>query len=123
MDTALAASAVPEQVAMCIQLGLLCTQGDPQLRPTMHRVVVLLSKKPGHMEEPTRPGVASSKYGKHHRPFALSSMAGSSSESGSHTFVSSNNYSTSATATTATTTATTVTSATRESDRHGKRPV
>lgn len=56
-------SVVTEQVKMCIQLGLLCTQGDPQLRPTMGRVVLILSKKPpGNMEEPTRPGVPGSRY-------------------------------------------------------------
>ncbi|RVW78564.1 hypothetical protein CK203_049809 [Vitis vinifera] len=37
-------------------IGLLCTQVDPQSRPNMLRVVVMLSKKPGTLEEPTRPG-------------------------------------------------------------------
>lgn len=57
MDPTLASSAVPDQVAMCIQIGLLCTQGDPKLRPTMSRVVLLLSKRPGTLEEPTRPRI------------------------------------------------------------------
>ncbi|GAV58472.1 Pkinase_Tyr domain-containing protein [Cephalotus follicularis] len=91
MDTALAASALPDQVAMCIQIGLLCTQGDPDLRPKMHRVVVMLSKKPGSstLEEPTRPGVPGSRYRKARRPSALSSVAGSSGGSDSRTFDSS----------------------------------
>ncbi|XP_054823040.1 cysteine-rich receptor-like protein kinase 43 isoform X1 [Prosopis cineraria] len=126
MDTAIAASAVPEQVAMCIQLGLLCTQGDPNLRPTMHRVVVVLSKKPGHLEEPTRPGVPGSRYRKHHNPYALSSTVGSSSSgSRSHVGVSSNIYDTrsTATATTAATAATTTNSASGELDPRGKRVI
>ncbi|XP_022991503.1 cysteine-rich receptor-like protein kinase 10 [Cucurbita maxima] len=57
MDPTLASSAVPDQVAMCIQIGLLCAQGDPKLRPTMPRVVLLLSKRPGTLEEPTRPRI------------------------------------------------------------------
>ncbi|XP_015895441.1 cysteine-rich receptor-like protein kinase 43 [Ziziphus jujuba] len=78
MDPTLASSAVTEQVAMCIQIGLLCTQGDPHLRPTMHRVVVILSKKPSNLEEPTRPGVPGSRYRRCRRPAALSSTAGTS---------------------------------------------
>ncbi|KAF7133017.1 hypothetical protein RHSIM_Rhsim09G0175600 [Rhododendron simsii] len=57
MDPALASSAVPDQVAMCVQIGLLCTQSDPQYRPTMLRVVLLLSQKPRTLVvELTRPG-------------------------------------------------------------------
>ncbi|KAH7833277.1 hypothetical protein Vadar_004728 [Vaccinium darrowii] len=37
MDRKLASSAVPDQVATCIQIGLLCTQSDPQVRPPMRR--------------------------------------------------------------------------------------
>ncbi|XP_028759043.1 putative serine/threonine-protein kinase [Neltuma alba] len=126
MDTAIAASAVPEQVAMCIQLGLLCIQGDPKDRPPMNRVMVVLSKKPGHLEEPKRPGVPGSRYRKHHNPYALSSTMGSSSGGfGSHSGVSSNPYNTrsTATATTAATAATTTTSTSRELDPRGKRVI
>ncbi|KAF7827646.1 putative receptor-like protein kinase [Senna tora] len=121
MDTTLVPSAITEQVAMCIQLALLCTQGDPQLRPNMHRVMVVLSKKPGHLEEPSRPGALSSRYGKHNRTSPFSSTTGSSSESGSHTFVSSNKYSTSIATTSAT--ATVTTSATKDLDPRRKRPM
>ncbi|KAF3971853.1 hypothetical protein ACB098_03G078200 [Castanea mollissima] len=133
MDPTLASSAATEQVAMCIQIGLLCTQGDPQLRPTMRRVVVMLSKKPGNLEEPTRPGVPGSRYRRSRRPPGLSSTGGTSGESDSRTFDLS--YSTaSATATaTASATATTTASATAattastsvapELDRRGKRPM
>ncbi|XP_072952778.1 cysteine-rich receptor-like protein kinase 43 [Typha angustifolia] len=62
MDPALESTAVPEQVALCVHIGLLCTQADPKLRPNMSRVVVLLSKKPTTLEEPTRPGVPGSRY-------------------------------------------------------------
>ncbi|XP_050275455.1 cysteine-rich receptor-like protein kinase 43 [Quercus robur] len=135
MDPTLASSAATEQVAMCIQLGLLCTQGDPQLRPTMRRVVVMLSKKPGNLEEPTRPGVPGSRYRRSRRPPGLSSTGGTSGESDSRTFDLS--YSTAtATATasasatasttasaTASTTATATTSAAPKLDPHGKRPM
>ncbi|XWS63948.1 hypothetical protein CRYUN_Cryun06bG0145300 [Craigia yunnanensis] len=97
MDSALALSAVPEQVSMCIQIGLLCTQGDPQLRPDMQRVVVLLSKKPGSLEEPTRPGV-SSRYRRSRRS-GFSSTAGTSGDSDSRTSESTFNTNTASTST------------------------
>ncbi|XP_041015867.1 cysteine-rich receptor-like protein kinase 10 [Juglans microcarpa x Juglans regia] len=117
VDPTLASSAVTEQVAMCIQIGLLCVQGDPQLRPTMHRVVLMLSKKPGHMKEPTRPGLPGSRYRRSRRPSGLSSTVGTSGyrSDQSHTFESTSNTIT----TTATTSATT---AGAEPDR-GKRPM
>nr|XP_023912642.1 cysteine-rich receptor-like protein kinase 10 [Quercus suber] len=135
MDPTLASSAATEQVAMCIQIGLLCTQGDPQLRPTMRRVVVMLSKKPGNLEEPTRPGVPGSRYRRSRRPPGLSSTGGTSGESDSRTFDLSYSTATatatasaSATATTtasatATTAASASTSVAPEIDRHGKRPM
>ncbi|RDX71317.1 Cysteine-rich receptor-like protein kinase 10 [Mucuna pruriens] len=114
VDSALASTMVGEEVAMCIQLGLLCAQGDPQLRPTMRRVVVMLSRKPGQMQEPTRPGVPGSRYRRPHRHSALSSTVGTSAASDSQTSDSSNNYTTSATGTS---------SATAEPDPKGKRPM
>nr|KAJ0193234.1 hypothetical protein LSAT_V11C800406680 [Lactuca sativa] len=56
MDSTLATSADPDQVATCTRIGLLCTQSDPKLRPTMRHVVVMLSKKSGVLDEPTKPG-------------------------------------------------------------------
>lgn len=122
MDPTLASSVSTEQVEMCIKLGLLCTQGEPQLRPTMGCVVVILSKKPGHMEEPTRPGIPGSRYRRApRRPFAMSSRTSTSGgdvdDSDSHTFDSSN-YGTNTTAT-----ATTSSNATSEVDPRGKRPM
>lgn len=71
MDPALASSAVLDQVAMCVQIGLLCIQSDPQYRPTMDRVVLMLSKKPGTLvEEPRRPGYPGSRYRRYRRPTA-----------------------------------------------------
>ncbi|KAI4313753.1 hypothetical protein L6164_026708 [Bauhinia variegata] len=125
VDPSLASSAVADQVAMCIQLGLLCTQGDPNLRPTMRRVVVILSKKPGHMEEPTRPAMPGSRYRRFPGTSAISSTPGTSgeSDSNSQTFDSSNNYSTTATRT-RTRTRTGTTSANPElGDPRGKRPM
>ncbi|KAG6707763.1 hypothetical protein I3843_06G044300 [Carya illinoinensis] len=116
MDPTLASSAVTEQVAMCIRIGLLCVQGDPQLRPTMRRVVVILSKKPGHMEEPTKPGLPGSRYRRARRPPGLSSTVGTSGyrSDKSHTFESTSNTIT----TTATTSATTP-----GLEPRGKRPI
>ncbi|XP_027922185.1 cysteine-rich receptor-like protein kinase 10 isoform X2 [Vigna unguiculata] len=116
VDPTLAGTMVDEEVAMCIQMGLLCTQGDPQLRPTMRRVVVMLSRKPGQMQEPSRPGVPGSRYRRPRRHSALSSTLGTSGASDSHTFDSSN-Y------TTVTNSATGTSSATVETDPKGKRPM
>ncbi|KAG8503534.1 hypothetical protein CXB51_001503 [Gossypium anomalum] len=118
MDPVLASSAVPEQVAMCIQIGLLCTQGDPQLRPDMRRVVILLSKRPGSLEEPTRPGVPGARHRRSHRPPGFSSTAGTSGVSDSHSSESSfNTYTASASASTS------ALAKPLKSDRHGKRPI
>lgn len=62
MDPLLASSADHEQIATFVQIALLCAQPEPQLRPDMDRVVVVLSRKPGHLEEPIRPGVPGSRY-------------------------------------------------------------
>ncbi|PON62759.1 Tyrosine-protein kinase, partial [Parasponia andersonii] len=114
LDPVLAPTAVAEQVAICIQMGLLCTQGEPNLRPTMHRVVVILSKKPSNLEEPTRPGVPGSRYRRSRRPVALTSTtAGTSGESNSASSDTSS-YTNSATGTT---------SVTPGLDSRGKRPI
>ncbi|XP_050373695.1 cysteine-rich receptor-like protein kinase 43 [Argentina anserina] len=84
MDPILASSADADQAAICIQIALLCVQGEPQIRPAMHRVVVILSKKPNNLEEPTRPGIPGSRYRRSRRPVGLSSTAGTSGESNSH---------------------------------------
>ncbi|TYJ49740.1 hypothetical protein E1A91_A01G156000v1 [Gossypium mustelinum] len=118
MDPVLASSAVPEQVAMCIQIGLLCTQGDPQLRPDMRRVVILLSKRPGSLEEPTRPGVPGARHRRSHRAPGFSSTAGTSGVSDSHSSESSfDTYTASASASTS------ALASSLKSDRHGKRPI
>ncbi|KAF3432151.1 hypothetical protein FNV43_RR26890 [Rhamnella rubrinervis] len=117
MDPTLASSAVIEQVAMCIQMGLLCTQGDPHLRPTMHRVVVILSKKPSNLEEPSRPGVPGSRYRRSRRPAGLSSTGGTSVESDFNSFDTSCNNTNSASATSSTSSRNT------RNDPHGKRPM
>lgn len=88
MDPILASTAIPDQVELCIHIGLLCTQGDPHLRPTMRRVVVLLSKKPSSLEEPARPGVTRSNY-RPRRSSGPSSSAGTSGVSPYRSFGSS----------------------------------
>ncbi|KAK3027670.1 hypothetical protein RJ639_041907 [Escallonia herrerae] len=117
LEPILASSAVPDQVAMCVQIGLLCTQSDPHLRPTMRRVVVMLSKKPGSLQEPTRPGYPGSRYRRSRRPHRSSYTAGTSgvSHSGSS---GTTTYSGSATVTGSTSTL-----VSPRSDPHGKRPM
>ncbi|KAK1380627.1 cysteine-rich receptor-like protein kinase 25 [Heracleum sosnowskyi] len=115
-DPVLASSADPDQVAMCIQIGLLCIQSDPSLRPTMHKVILMLSKKHGALEEPTRPGYPGSRYRRSRRPNASSSTPGiSSEESQSYSTTTSNSG-------TQTAGASSSTSATTKSDSRGKLP-
>ncbi|CAJ1932526.1 unnamed protein product [Sphenostylis stenocarpa] len=119
VDPALGSSVITEQVEMCIKLGLLCTQGDPNLRPTMGRVVVMLSKKTSHTEEPTRPGMPGSRYRRvPRRPSAMFS-SGVDDDSHSQTYDSSN----SGTNNTTSAPTTPSSSATAEVDPRGKRPM
>ncbi|GJM98837.1 hypothetical protein PR202_ga15881 [Eleusine coracana subsp. coracana] len=91
LDPAVKSSAAPEQVELCIRIGLLCVQADPRLRPDMKRVVIILSKKQSTLEEPTRPGVPGSRYrrrshglrGSSH--YSVGSSSGTSSPSTSAT--------------------------------------
>ena len=101
MDPELASSAVTEEVKTFIHIGLLCTQGDPQSRPHMRRIVVLLSRKPSNLEEPGRPGVPGSRYRRSRRPGGMSSTAGTFDESDSRTFNSSSNTNTATASTSA----------------------
>lgn len=100
MDPTLTISSPMEQIAMCIQIGLLCTQADPQLRPSMRRVVVMLSKRPAKLDEPTRPGYPGSRYRKSRPPSSSGATIGTSNGSSSHTFDSNTSNSTSPSATT-----------------------
>ncbi|KAG2313051.1 hypothetical protein Bca4012_027632 [Brassica carinata] len=83
LDTEIAASADPEQVRLCVQIGLLCVQGDPHQRPAMRRVAMLLTRKPGHLEEPERPGVPGSRYGRRRHGPSVTSSVGTLSTPGS----------------------------------------
>lgn len=118
VDPVLAESQAADQIALCIQIALLCTQGDPQLRPEMGRVVVMLLKKPGpgNLDEPTRPGVPGSRYRRARRPAALLSSGGETSSS-SHSGSYDSSYSHTATASTSTHTRSSI------KDPHGKRPM
>ncbi|EHA8586209.1 cysteine-rich receptor-like protein kinase 10 [Cocos nucifera] len=104
MDPTLRSTAVPEQVAMCVHIGLLCTQSDPKLRPDMKRVVVILSKKPSTLEEPIRPGILGSRYRR--RPYGPrgssyslgeSSLGMTSASNASSTYASTSNANNTAT--------------------------
>ncbi|XP_042421947.1 cysteine-rich receptor-like protein kinase 10 isoform X2 [Zingiber officinale] len=54
-----------EQVELCVHLGLLCVQCDPKLRPAMNRVVLVLTKRPRVLEDPTRPGMLFPRHRRH----------------------------------------------------------
>lgn len=73
IDPTLASTTATDQVLQCIQIGLLCTQADPKFRPTMRRVAVMLSKKPGSLGEPTKPGYPGVRYRRSQTPVGSSS--------------------------------------------------
>ncbi|CAL5081401.1 unnamed protein product [Urochloa decumbens] len=90
LDPGVKATAVAEQVELCVRIGLLCVQADPRLRPDMKRVVIILSKKQSTLEEPTRPGVPGSRYrrrphGLRSSHYSVGSSSGTSSPSTSAT--------------------------------------
>ena len=55
LDPAVKASAVPEQVELCVRIGLLCVQENPELRPTMSSVVLMLISDQTQMPAPAQP--------------------------------------------------------------------
>ncbi|XP_024994638.1 putative receptor-like protein kinase At4g00960 [Cynara cardunculus var. scolymus] len=113
LESILASSADPDQVATCIKLGLLCTQFDHHLRPTMSRAALMLTRKPGTLEEPTRPGYLGSRQRRAHGIMTSSTDGMSNSQTRSHS-----NYSTSSTTTTAMAASNRGLSARASSDRH-----
>ncbi|KAG6407760.1 hypothetical protein SASPL_130757 [Salvia splendens] len=112
MDPVLMSSADMEQIPTIVQIGLLCVQSDPQARPDMDRVVMLLSRKLRHIEEPGRPGVPGSRF-RPYRTGTTSSATGNSygSNSGSTNLLSASSSATSSSL------------ANTQLQRHGKRPV
>ncbi|CAJ2674378.1 unnamed protein product [Trifolium pratense] len=120
--TVVSSVTVTEQVETCIRVSLLCMQGDPQIRPTMGRVVLMLSKKPpSHMEEPTRPGVPGSRYRRTvPRSRTLFTTDDENDSSASH--IDSSNFDTTTT-TNSNSSATRTSSATAQVDTKGKRPM
>lgn len=115
MDPVLVSSADIEQIPILVQIGLLCVQSDPQARPDMDRVVMLLSRKLRHIEEPSRPGVPGSRF-RRYRTGTTSSATGNSYGSNSGSFGSTNLLSASSSGTSSSL-------ANTQLQRHGKRPV
>ncbi|KZV16488.1 receptor-like protein kinase [Dorcoceras hygrometricum] len=116
MDPALASSADPQHIAMCIHMGLLCVQSDPDLRPDMGRVVMILSKKLTALEEPSRPGYPGSRYRRSRTPGASSSGTGYSGPSNSLSFGSTSSSKSATSSSSSEHTSI-------RSDPHGKRPM
>ncbi|XP_010552693.1 PREDICTED: putative receptor-like protein kinase At4g00960 isoform X2 [Tarenaya hassleriana] len=73
VDPAMAASVDADQLQLCVQIGLLCAQGDPLQRPNMRRIAMILSRRAGHLEEPSRPVVLNRR--SHHHQTAGTSSA------------------------------------------------
>ncbi|KAF5182208.1 Cysteine-rich receptor-like protein kinase [Thalictrum thalictroides] len=65
--------ATMEQVYMCINIGLLCVQPEPELRPSMGQVLLMLSQQSTIPEVPTKPVYS----------LGLASPSSSTAESGS----------------------------------------
>lgn len=102
LEPILASNADTDQVATCIKIGLLCTQFDHHMRPTMSRVALMLSRKSGTLDEPTPPGYLGSR--RRSRGHGTSSSSdGMSHGSNSRTRSSTTNTTTAATATATTT--------------------
>ncbi|KAK2453463.1 putative receptor protein kinase [Trifolium repens] len=121
--TVVSSVTVTEQVETCIRVSLLCIQGDPQLRPTMGRVVLMLSKKPpSHMEEPTRPGVPGSRY-KRRLPRSRTPFTTDDENDSSASHIDTSNFDTTTTTTNSNSSATRTSSATAQVDTKGKRPM
>ncbi|KAF6163502.1 hypothetical protein GIB67_002507 [Kingdonia uniflora] len=88
VDATIVSEAPTEQIEGCIKIGLLCTQAEPKLRPTMRRLAVMLSRKPGALDEPTRPGYPGSRYRRSRKP-PLTAGSSSGEMSVNHTGTSS----------------------------------
>ncbi|KAK6264893.1 hypothetical protein SCA6_020327 [Theobroma cacao] len=54
MDSTLQDSYVSNEVLRCIQIGLLCVQEDPGARPTMARVILMLSSSSVTLPSPQK---------------------------------------------------------------------
>ncbi|XP_042447676.1 putative serine/threonine-protein kinase [Zingiber officinale] len=110
-----------EQVAMCVQLALLCTQADPKQRPDMNRVFVVLSKITTTttttttttlvLEEPIAPGLPGRRYRRRSHGLTTTYTRGSAAAAPTNTA----GESSSASSATTSTTSTTTTSAARSS--------
>ncbi|KAK4799967.1 hypothetical protein SAY86_025332 [Trapa natans] len=129
VDSAIAESEEADQMVKCIQIGLLCVQSDPKLRPEMSRVVVMLSKKPGSLGDQQQidlPGVLRPHHRKpHQHPLGFSTSSSHSkspSASSARTF-GSNIGKSSRSGTTTTTTTTTSMIPAVGSDSRGKHPM
>ncbi|KAL6543834.1 hypothetical protein OROGR_010331 [Orobanche gracilis] len=96
-------------------IGLLCVQCEPQLRPDMDRVVMVLLRKPSNLEEPIRPGYPGSRYRRYRRATG-STITGTSDGSSSGSFGSLGSQSATLTASGSSFTGCKL-------DPHGKRPV
>ncbi|KAL9453553.1 hypothetical protein AB3S75_009207 [Citrus x aurantiifolia] len=55
MDQKLHASSKPNEILKCINVGLLCVQEDPNDRPTMSDVVIMLGSEAMNLATPKRP--------------------------------------------------------------------
>ncbi|XP_023758523.1 receptor-like serine/threonine-protein kinase SD1-8 [Lactuca sativa] len=57
LDESLGTKYSKNEVLRCIQVGLLCVQGQPEDRPSMSKVLLLLSSETVRMPQPKHPGL------------------------------------------------------------------
>ncbi|CAH1448378.1 unnamed protein product [Lactuca virosa] len=57
LDESLGAKFSKNEVLRCIQVGLLCVQGQPEDRPSMSKVLILLSNETVQIPQPKHPGL------------------------------------------------------------------
>jgi hypothetical protein len=63
-------------VLRCIQIGLLCVQGDPAARPVMSSVVMMLGSGTVALEAPSKPAFVTRKAVANTTDFTVSSIQG-----------------------------------------------
>ncbi|KAI3495255.1 hypothetical protein L1887_37503 [Cichorium endivia] len=61
LDESLGAKYSKNEVLRCIQVGLLCVQGQPEDRPSMSKVLLLLSSETVRISQPKHPGLVTRK--------------------------------------------------------------
>ncbi|EXC22145.1 Cysteine-rich receptor-like protein kinase 25 [Morus notabilis] len=73
VDPCLRSDCHPNEVLRYIQIGLLCVQEDPLLRPIMSSIVLMLKTESQSLSQPERPAFITGRYTSHHEIIAVNS--------------------------------------------------